>query len=60
MNSLAKEEIEDLYEKIMKAIVGGKVFGVPINDKNIKLLVVAAYLYGMNSNLDLFTEIEEE
>jgi len=52
MNNLVKEEINDLYEKIMKIIVGTKIFGIPVTDKNIKLLIVAAYFYGMYGETD--------
>ena len=53
MNDFAKEEIDRIFEQVMKVIVGSKLFGVPVTDKNIKLLVVAAYFYGMYGDIDL-------
>lgn len=58
MDDMAKKEIDEMYEDIMKVIVGSTLYGYPVTDNNIKMLVVSAYFYGMYGDVD--TEVEED
>jgi len=51
-------EIQELYEKVMKKITGGSLYGIKINIYDIRELIVSAYLIGQLEHLGLFKEKE--
>jgi hypothetical protein len=45
----AKEHIKLEYERIMKSIIDGKIYGIPVDIYDIRHLVVASYYLGHSS-----------
>ncbi|PNX47311.1 MAG: hypothetical protein BV456_11160 [Thermoplasmata archaeon M8B2D] len=56
MNDYYEELINQDFEKIMKKLEGGKLYGTEIDVYNIKHLVVAAYAFALLEKQDLWVE----
>ncbi|MFZ2992494.1 MAG: hypothetical protein WA061_02150 [Microgenomates group bacterium] len=51
MNEFEEEFIERRYLEIMEEIKGSFVYGIPIEVEDERMLVVAAYMAGLQSTL---------